>query len=125
MVIVTQSQVASAPARRQGFVRFAHRLTPPLTAASAPAQRAISSCLTQLLRSFNHWLRHEIPDNSLAHESSGPLASKIAAPSVSAAWLYSIYDNIGGTAQRLPCSLATCTGPTATLFCPCIQMCDH
>src|SRR5439155_25340798 len=64
MVIVTQSQVASAPARRQGFARFTRRLTPPLTAASAPAQRAISSCLTQLLRSFNHWLRHEIPDNS-------------------------------------------------------------
>ena len=65
MAIVTQSRVASAPTRRQGFARFARRLTPPLTAASAPAQRAISSCLTQLLRSFNHWLRHEIPDNSL------------------------------------------------------------
>src|SRR5438093_9490579 len=64
MAIVTQSRVASAPTRRQGFARFAHRLTPPLTAASTPAQRAISCCLTQLLRSFNHWLRHEIPDNS-------------------------------------------------------------
>ena len=30
----------------------------------APAQMAVSSCSTQLLRSINHWLRHEIPDNS-------------------------------------------------------------
>src|ERR1700739_3389190 len=50
----TQSRVASAPARRQGFARSVRRLEPPLTAARAPAQRAISSCLTQLLRSFNH-----------------------------------------------------------------------
>jgi hypothetical protein len=51
---VTTLPVASAPARRQGFARSVRRLEPPLTAARAPAQRAISSCLTQLLRSFNH-----------------------------------------------------------------------
>jgi hypothetical protein len=47
----SQSRVASAPTRRQGYARFARRLTPPLTAAAAPAQSVISSCLTQLLRS--------------------------------------------------------------------------
>jgi hypothetical protein len=47
----SQSRVASAPTRRQGYARSARRLTPPLTAAAAPAQRVISSCLTQLLRS--------------------------------------------------------------------------
>ena len=52
MAILAQSRVASAPARRQGFARFARRLTPPLTAAGAPAQMAVSSCLTQLLRSL-------------------------------------------------------------------------
>jgi hypothetical protein len=50
----TQSRVTYAPARRQGFARSTRRLAPPLTAARAPAQRAISSCLTQLLRSFNN-----------------------------------------------------------------------
>jgi hypothetical protein len=52
MAILAQSLVASVPARRQGFARFARRLTPPLTAAGAPAQMAVSSCLTQLLRSL-------------------------------------------------------------------------
>jgi hypothetical protein len=52
MAILTQSRLASAPARRQGFARSACRLTPPLTAAGAPAQIAVSSCLTQLLRSL-------------------------------------------------------------------------
>jgi hypothetical protein len=56
----SQSRVASAPTRRQGFARSARRLTPPLTAAAAPAQSAISSCLTQLLRSSN-------PTDSLAN----------------------------------------------------------
>src|ERR1700740_1517136 len=50
----TQPRVASAPAPRQGFARSVRRLEPPLTAARAPAQRAVSSCLTQLLRSFHH-----------------------------------------------------------------------
>jgi len=49
----SQSRVASASTRRQGFARSARRLTPPLTAAAAPAQSAISSCWTQLLRSSN------------------------------------------------------------------------
>jgi hypothetical protein len=49
----SKSRVASAPTRRQGFARSAHRLTPPLTAAAAPAQSPVSSCLTQLLRSLN------------------------------------------------------------------------
>ena len=49
----SKSRVASAPTRRQGFARSAHRLTPPLTAAAAPAQSVVSSCLTQLLRSSN------------------------------------------------------------------------
>jgi len=53
MASSSQSRVASAPTRRQGFARSARRLTPPLTAAAAPAQSAISSCLTQLLRSSN------------------------------------------------------------------------
>ena len=52
MAILAQSLVASVPARRQGFARFARRLTSPLTAAGAPAQMAVSSCLTQLLRSL-------------------------------------------------------------------------
>jgi len=53
MVTRNQSRVASAPTRRQGFARCARRLTLPLTAAAAAAQRLVSSCLTQLLRSFN------------------------------------------------------------------------
>lgn len=53
MATSNQSRVASAPTRRQGFARAARRLTPPLTAAAAPAQSAVSSCLTQLLRSSN------------------------------------------------------------------------
>jgi hypothetical protein len=53
MASSSQSPVASAPTRRQGFARSARRLTPPLTAAAAPAQSAVSSCLTQLLRSSN------------------------------------------------------------------------
>ena len=53
MVSSSQSRVASASTRRQGFARSARRLTPPLTAAAAAAQSAISSCLTQLLRSSN------------------------------------------------------------------------
>jgi hypothetical protein len=53
MVPRCQSRVASAPTRRQGFARSARRLTPPLTAAAAPAQGAVSSSLTQLLRSSN------------------------------------------------------------------------
>jgi hypothetical protein len=51
MATSNQSRVACASTRRQGFTRSARRLTPPLTAAAAPAQSAISSCLTQLLRS--------------------------------------------------------------------------
>jgi hypothetical protein len=51
MASSSQSPVASAPTRRQGCARSARRLTPPLTAAAAPAQSAVSSCLTQLLRS--------------------------------------------------------------------------
>ena len=48
----SRPRVASGPARRQGFA-LTRRLTQPLTAAAAPAQSAISSCLTQLLRSFD------------------------------------------------------------------------
>jgi N-methylhydantoinase B/oxoprolinase/acetone carboxylase alpha subunit len=51
MAPVCQSPVAFASARRQGLARSARRLTPPLTATAAPAQSAVSSCLTQLLRS--------------------------------------------------------------------------
>ena len=51
MATSSQSPVASAPTRRQGFARSARRLAPPLTATAAPAQSAVSSCLTQLLRS--------------------------------------------------------------------------
>jgi hypothetical protein len=51
MVFRSQLRVASAPTRRQGFARSARRLTPPLTAAAAPAESAVSSCLKQLLRS--------------------------------------------------------------------------
>jgi hypothetical protein len=47
-----RSRVAYAPTRRQGFA-LTRRLTPPLTAAAAAAQSAVSSCLTQLLRSSN------------------------------------------------------------------------
>jgi hypothetical protein len=53
MAPTSQSRVASAPTRRQGCARSARRLTPPLTAAAATAQSAISSCLTQLLCSSN------------------------------------------------------------------------
>jgi len=53
MAPTSQSRVACAPTRRQGCARCARRLTPPLTAAAAAAQSAISSCLTQLLRSAN------------------------------------------------------------------------
>jgi hypothetical protein len=53
MASSSQSPVASAPTRRQGFARSARRLRPPLTAAAAPAQSAVSSCLTQLLRPSN------------------------------------------------------------------------
>ena len=53
MATSSQSRVASAPTRRQGFARSARRLTPPLTAVAAPAQSTVSSCLTQLPRSSN------------------------------------------------------------------------
>ena len=49
----SQSRVASAPTRRQGFAHSVRRLTPPLTAAGAPAQNAVSNCFTQLLRPLN------------------------------------------------------------------------
>ena len=51
MAARSQLRVAAAPTRRQGFAHSVRRLTPPLTAAAAPAQSAVSSCLTQLLRS--------------------------------------------------------------------------
>jgi transposase len=41
--------LACAPVRRQGFARCARRLTPPLTATGAPAQKVIMQLLTQLL----------------------------------------------------------------------------
>ena len=47
----SQSPVASASTRRQGFARSARRLTQPVTAVAAPAQSTVSSCLTQLPRS--------------------------------------------------------------------------
>ena len=46
-----QLRIASAPARRQGFARCARRLTPPLTAAGAPAKQVISSRCRRLLHS--------------------------------------------------------------------------
>jgi hypothetical protein len=73
------SRVASAPTRRQGYARSARRLTPPLTAAAAPAQRVISSCLTQLLRSSD-------PTDSAAKflVSSVILNQRLSNPSVHA-----------------------------------------
>jgi putative transposase len=51
MKLKSLGQIASVPARRQGFACRARRLAPPLTAAITPAETAVSSCLTQLLRS--------------------------------------------------------------------------
>ena len=64
MTIVLQLRIASAPVRRQGFARCAHRLTPPLTATVAPAQQVTSSHLVATASLINYWLKHEIPDNS-------------------------------------------------------------
>ncbi|MBV9306695.1 MAG: hypothetical protein JOZ45_11165 [Acidobacteriaceae bacterium] len=47
----TLTPLAVEHARHTGCARSARRLTPPLTAAAAPAQSVISNCLTQLLRS--------------------------------------------------------------------------
>lgn len=52
MDAVPQSRLASAPARRQGCARCARRLTPPLTATGAPAQKVIMQSLARLLRSL-------------------------------------------------------------------------
>ena len=60
----------------------------------------------------------ESPLFRVAHDSSGPLASKIAAPSVSAAWLYSIDDHIGGTAQRLPLPIGDLDRPDRDALLP-------
>jgi len=50
--ISVSSRIAFAPGRRQGFARFARRLTAPLTATRATAQQVVSSCSAQLLRSL-------------------------------------------------------------------------
>ena len=58
MAIASERRIASAPARRQGSARCARRLTPPLTATGAPAQRVVRQLLTQLLRSATTGFRN-------------------------------------------------------------------
>ena len=64
MHALVRRPISSAPVRRQGFARYARRLTPPLTATVAPAQQVVSNRLTRLLRSFTTGSKREIPDNS-------------------------------------------------------------
>ena len=85
--------IASAPARRQGSARKAHRLTPALTATGATAQQVVKQLLDATASLICHRLKHEVPDSEtppkkiaqvvLANvdgEPVGPASSKPAVP---------------------------------------------
>ena len=72
MRAVAQRRIAYASARRQGFARCARRLKPPLTATAAQAQQVIKQSFDATASLINHWLKHEIPDNSPIGGGSRP-----------------------------------------------------